>query len=157
MHQDALGATWESLPPALWLLAAAVVAVAVVAILLVRARVTAVSRSLHTLEAELRDAVQAVRDNGAAPRLPIALEGRNETLALERAPATLEHEQLVRWMAAGQQLVDLVRGALRDHDRLQRDAAASRREQDIISVLAGYVQRQGPHPQVFRLREGISS
>jgi hypothetical protein len=119
----------NSIPLGVWVVVAVVAAVGLGLALAVRARVNGVRRSLQIVQAQLRETIRAApgADAGAG-RASGAPDGRRDTLDLELAPEAWERERLLHWITAGQQLVGLVRSALRDHDRLLREAGAAQRE-----------------------------
>lgn len=109
---------------AVWLggLALGVAAVAVATALVARARARAARQSLARLEAELQAALEVARARPAGPgRPPAGVNGDGPD------PGS-DPEGWLRWIATGQELLGAVRMALRDHDRLRREAEARRRE-----------------------------
>jgi hypothetical protein len=148
----------RSLPPWGWLglaVAAVVLLLAFTALLVVGRRTLA--RKLDRLEDEVRAAVRALRQGEAAlTRASMVIDdhGGAGIPAGDLALPELEREQLARWMAAGQQLVGLVRTALLDHERVQREVEAARRECERLRRELARLQTE--HDRLLRERRQLA-
>jgi hypothetical protein len=143
-------------PLGVWL-GAVLVAVLAGVLLRVRARLRATSLSLASLEDELRDAIRAVRESGAAATGGSAAIARRQDTGihdLDLTPGTDDRDRLVRWVAAGQELVSLVRTALRDYDRLRQEGEAARRECQRLRL--ELVRLQAEHDRLLRERRQLA-
>jgi hypothetical protein len=131
------------------------VLVALMVTLLVWAR--GLRRRLESLQDQVRDAVRAVWQSEASmTRASMVLErhvpagdGTGE-LALPEP----ERQQLARWIAAGQQLVGLVRDALADYEAARRESAAARHECERLR--RELAQLQGEHDRLLRERKELA-
>lgn len=126
---ERIDALWRGVAPWVWLgVIAGAVFLGLLVALLVRAR--GLRRTLESLEDQIRDAVRAVwQSESAVTRISMALDhhARDDATG-ELALPEPERQQLARWIAAGQQMVGLVRDALHDYERAQREGEAARRE-----------------------------
>jgi len=153
---DRIEGAWRAVPPWGWFGVAAAAAVLVlVTVLLLRARI--LRRRLESLEDQVRDAVRAVwQSEAAVSRASMALADRapaGEPTGALALPEP-ERQQLARWIAAGQQLVGLVRGALLDYERAQREGDAARRECERLRRELAHLQEE--HDRLLRERRQLA-
>jgi hypothetical protein len=150
-----LDALWRQVPAWGWLGGAvAAVLLALLAALLMRARTQ--RRLLESLDDQLRAVVRAVwQSEAAVAQAAMAIEHRAADLAggADALPEP-ERERLVRWIAAGQHLMGLVRAALQDYERAQREADAARRQNERLR--RELARLQGEHDRLLRERRQLA-
>jgi hypothetical protein len=148
-----LDAIWRQVPPWAWVggTAAAVLLVLLVA---AAARGRCQRRALEALQQQVGDVARSIRQSEAAVAAVVGALERRAPGPGDAALAEPEREQLVNWIAAGQELVGVVRAALRDYERARREGDAARREAERLR--RELARLQGEHDRLLRERRQLA-